>query len=570
MSPIDWAVLVGYLIFTTVLGAKLAGRQATIRDFFLGGRKLPWPAVAGSIIATEISAVTFIGAPAIVFAARGNFTYLQLAFGAILARVIIGIWFVPAFYEREIYSPYDYMGNRLGQRARSAATGLFVLGAILGQSVRVLITAVVLELISGIPIDYSIWVIGAIAVGWTLLGGITTVIWTDVIQFAVFVIGMIAALVFVVIELPGGWGEMIDVAAASDKFRFWNFDLDLTQAFTIWAALLANTIMCLSAYGTDQLIAQRMFCCKGPGPARKAIIASSVGQLLTLVALFVGVGLFAFYERFPLTGDAATLVAEQGDRIFPIFIIQQMPVGLVGLLIAGVFAAAISSLDSVLAALSQTVISGFYKPWREKRRHGGTEAPKHDDDRHYVYVSKCLVVVWGVLLCAVAQVAKLALDHYPDILSLALAMATYTFGAMLAAFALAFFKLNVNDRGIIWSAPISVLAVFGITWHQMWAQFATIIACLIILVSWLVLEWSARRATLAKSLTILLGVAVPVFLCCYHTHGIQALHYLSVAWPWNVPIGFVVAFVLGYALAQPRNSDANDLATDRTAIKARR
>ena len=337
-TVIDWIVLAGYLVFTTVLGAKLAGRQATIRDFFLGGRKLPWPAVAGSIIATEISAVTFLGAPAIVFAAGGNFTYLQLALGAILARIIIGIWFVPAFYEREIYSPYDYMGNRLGVQVRSVTTGLFMVGAILGQSVRVLLTALVLELMTGWPLGVSIWVIGLIAVAWTLLGGITTVIWTDVVQFIVFVVGIIIALVYVCIDLPGGFGEMVTVAVEADKFRFWNFSSDPNVAFTIWAALIANTFLCLNAYGTDQLIAQRMFCCKGPREARIAIIASSVGQLVTILALFVGVGLFAYYQRFELTGEAADLVGERIDRIFPIFILQNMPVGLVGLIIAGVFA----------------------------------------------------------------------------------------------------------------------------------------------------------------------------------------------------------------------------------------
>ena len=363
-----------YLALTTLLGARLAGKQATIRDFFLGGRKLPWPAVAGSIIATEISAVTFLAVPAIVFAQGGNFTYLQLGIGAVLARVIIGVWFVPAFYEREIYSPYEYMGQRLGTPVRTVTTGLFMLGAVLGQSVRVLLTAMVLQLMTGFPLGVSIWVIGAIAVAWTLLGGITTVIWTDVVQFGVFLIGLTAALVYVCVELPGGAREMIRVAAEADKFRFWNFSTDPNVAFTIWAALIANTFLCLNAYGTDQLIAQRMFCCRGKREARIAIITSSVGQLVAGLALFVGVGLYAYYHRFGLTGEAARLVADKGDRIFPVFILQKMPPGLVGLIIAGVFAAAISSLDSVLAALSQTVVSGFYKPWRERRRESEPEA----------------------------------------------------------------------------------------------------------------------------------------------------------------------------------------------------
>jgi len=574
-TAIDWAVLVGYLVFTTVLGAKLAGKQATIRDFFLGGRKLPWPAVTGSIIATEISAVTFLGAPAIVFAAGGDLTYLQLALGAILARVIIGVWFVPAFYEREIYSPYDYMGNRLGRPARSVTTGLFMLGAVLGQSVRVLLTALVLELMTGLPLSVAIWIIGAMAVAWTLLGGITTVIWTDVVQFVVFAIGIVAALVYVCIELPGGWDGMVSVAAEAGKFRLWNFSTDPNVAFTIWAALIANTVMCLNAYGTDQLVAQRIFCCKGPRQARIAIIASSVGQLVTLAALFVGIGLFAYYQHYPLTGEAADLVAERGDRVFPVFILQQMPVGLIGLIIAGVFAAAISSLDSVLAALSQTVISGFYRPWRE----GGAGVPpanegsvgvppaNHDgagsvegDGRHYVFVSKLLVVAWGIVLCAMAQVSKLAWDRYDDILNLALAMATYTGGPLLAAFCLAFFRLNVDHRGIVWSAPLSVLTVFAITWHQGWAQVTTIVVATAILLAWIAvlatrndLGSAAWWRDAVKTVLVALAGALAVFLCCFH-YGTGEVHYLTVAWPWNAPLGFTVAFTLGYLLARPQRA----------------
>ena len=558
-TPIDWAVLVGYLVFTTVLGAVLAGRQATIRDFFLGGRKLPWPAVSGSIIATEISAVTFIGAPAIVFAQGGDFTYLQLAFGAILARVIIGVWFVPAFYEREIYSPYDYMGNRLGRPARTATTGLFMLGAVLGQSVRVLLTALILQVITGLPLGYSIWIIGAVAVAWTLLGGITTVIWTDVVQFVVFVIGIVAALVYVVVHLPGGWGEMLAVADEAGKLRFWNFDLDPKQAFTIWAALIANTFMCLNAYGTDQLIAQRMFCCKGPRQARAAIIASSVSLVVTFLALLVGIGLYAFYLRNPMSGAAAEVVGERVDRIFPIFILQKMPEGLTGLIIAGVFAAAISSLDSVLAALSQTVISGFYKPWRERTNHRGPEAQKRrSEDRHYVRASRLFVIVWGIVLCAMAQVAELALARYGDILNLALAMATYTGGAMLAAFLLAFFRLNVDYRGIVWGAPLSVLAVFGITWHQPWAQVTTAIVAGGIALAWVVFgqrdsaDGAWRRA--GRTCAVFAGGGLAVFLCSFNYLAVDIVN-ITVAWPWNVPIGFAVAFSLGYLLARPAPSD---------------
>lgn len=536
---------------TTLLGARLAGRQATLRDFFLGGRKLPWYAVSGSIIATEISAVTFISVPAIVFAERGDLTYLQLALGAVLARIIIGIWFVPAFYEREIYSPYDYMGARLGPSVRTVTTGLFMLGAVLGQSVRVLLTALILQLMTGLPLGASIWTIGAVAVAWTLLGGITTVIWTDVIQFGVFVLGLVAALCYVVHELPGGAGEVLSVAAEAGKLRFWNFSVDPNVAFTIWAALLANTVLCLNAYGTDQLIAQRMFCCRGPREARAAIIVSSVGQIVTVVALAVGLGLYAFYQHRPLTGDAATLVAERVDRIFPLFILREIPAGLTGLIIAGVFAAAISSLDSVLAALSQTVVSTFYRPWREAK------ATARPDERHYVRASRVVVVLWAVLLCAMAQITVLALERYGDILNLALAMATYTGGAMLAAFFLAFLHLNVDARGILVSAPLSVITVLAVSWHEPWAIYTTTTLAALTLTGWIVGVFIRpggrhphRWRDVPATVLVAAAGALAVFICSYKAPGSE--QPLTVAWPWNVPIGFTVAFGVGYLLARPR------------------
>ena len=231
---IDWAIVVGYLAFTTYLGAKLAGRQATIRDFFLGGRKLPWYAVSGSIIATEISALTFIGVPFLVFKPEGNFTYLQLGvFGSFFARIIVGYVLVPVYYKREIYSPYDYMGNQLGGRVRSMTTVLFAFGGMLAQSARVYLTAEVLLVVmrdqlttlagnTGIPaLAWSIIIIGAVSVAWTLIGGITTVIWTDVILFLVFLLGAFVALGTIAVQLPGGWGEMFRVGFAADESGIW-------------------------------------------------------------------------------------------------------------------------------------------------------------------------------------------------------------------------------------------------------------------------------------------------------------------------------------------------------------
>jgi Na+/proline symporter len=495
--------------------------------------------------------------PAVVFAQGGDLTYLQLGIGAILARLIVGLIFVRAFYEREIYSPYDYVGARLGAPARTATTWLFVLGAVLGQSVRVLLTAKILELISGIPMSGSIWLIGAFAAGWTLLGGITTVIWTDVIQFFVFLLAMAAGLGFVLHTLPGGWAELWQTAAASGKTRLWNLTTDPSVAFTLWAALVGNTVMCLGAFGTDQMMAQRMFCCRGPRQATYAIIASSVGQLVAVLAALVGLGLFAFYQRpdHALTGGALALATESKDSIFPYFILTEMPTGLVGLIIAGIFAAAISSLDSALAALAQTVVTGIYRPWRERTVHPGGDAPA--DERHYLRVSKVLVVVWALVLSGMAQVSLLALDRYGDILNLALAMATYTWGALLAAFLVALLRVPVDHRGVVWGAPLSVLAVFAVTWHQPWAHVVTAAVGGAVTLGWFIgvccqpMDSPGDRRRAWLGLTVVAATAAAAFgACAYRDATGQPLR---LAWPWSVPIGLAVAFALACLLGRPRS-----------------
>jgi len=583
----DWAVVFGYLVFTTILGGALAGKQATIRDFFLGGRKLPWYAVSGSIIATEISAVTFVGVPAIVYGTGGNFTYLQLGlFGSILARIIIAWFFVPAYYQREIYSPYDYMANELGNRIRTVTTCLFTLGSMLAQGARVYLTALILDLIIGPSLfgtlaettgtetmTWSIFLIGLIAVIWTLMGGITTVIWTDVILFLVFFFGAFIAFGFVIAKLPGDlWeslgymfstGYQAQECGALGKFTWFDSSISPSKQFTIWTAIIASTWGGLGSYGTDQLLTQRMFCCKGAREARKAIIASSASQIITVVMLFVGVGLFAFYNSFPLTGENAALVAEKTDRIFPIFIIQELPWGITGLLIAGIFAAAISSLDSILAALSQTTITAFYLPWRKRYRYRPVDQSM--EDRSVVFVSRLLVIFWGIILCLMAHVADAASGKFPEILNLALSMAGYTVGALLAGFMLAFLQLNIDDRGFVWSAPLSVLMVFAIVWHHPWTITVCWIGAAMILIAWLMVHAENKHSNhlLLRTIILVLGLGLMLWINFNGYFEVETVlataevKYTTIAWPWFPVIGSIVAFVFGYLLAGRKQKDTH-------------
>ena len=461
-KPLDWIVLFGYLGLTTWVGHRMRGRQASISDFFAGGRSLPWLAVSGSIIATEISGVTFIGVPGGVMAANGNFTYLIWAIGSIIGRIVVGVVFTKVFYEENIYSPYDYMGRRIKPQLKTLATIFFTIGSILAQSVRVLVAAIPLMIVTPLSFEVCIVIIGVFAIGWTLMGGMRTVIWTDVMQFFLFSAGGLITLFWVGSHLGPGWSE---IAAEAGKMKWLNLEAGVSDAFkfTFWVAIFAVPFQNLGAYGVDQLNAQRMFCCKNAGDARKAIIWSSVGQLVTLLMLMVGAALFVWYATHPPEGDAATQMAWNAEtgtpgsaetgRVFPIWIVQELPAGLSGLILGGLFAAAISSLDSILAALSQTTVSVLYKP----DDHAGEEA-----QRALVQKSRMWVIIWGLFLTGFTLLMRVIQEATSvQIIPMAFGMTAYTMGPLLGMFLCALVGRGAF-KGLLVGSLISFVGVLFI------------------------------------------------------------------------------------------------------------
>ena len=458
-TSLDWAVVLGYMLFTTWIGHALSGKNVTIRDFFLGGRSLPWWAVSGSMVATEISALTFIGVPGGVYALQGDWTYLQWGIGSIIARVLVGCWLVPLYFREEIYSPYDYMGAKLGEGVRRLVTVLFSLGAILGQSVRVLVTALILETVTGLSTEVCIVLIGAFAVVWTLMGGMRTVIWTDVIQFGIFIFGGLLAFGWLAGHL--GWETIAEVNRHAgpdgtiDKLRIFDFTLPWDQPllhYTFWVGVIAMPFQNLAAFGTDQLNAQRIFCCGTPRDARKAMIWSSVSLLTTLLMLAVGSGLFAWYQLKGLSPDEAAKFAENQNYVFPVWITTVLPPGLTGLILAGAFAAAISSLDSVLAALSQTSLSAWY---------GRERLEKEGQGPAMVRRSRIAVVVWAALLSAFAVMLAggYAKSDNKNLIDLAFGMVAYTYGPLLGILLAAVLPGRRSLNGLFIGAAISILLV---------------------------------------------------------------------------------------------------------------
>jgi len=569
LSALDWS-LVALVLVTTMLVGWIAGRRGSVREFFLGGRKLPWWAVSASLAATEISALTMVSVPALVFAPGGDLTYLQIAlFGNVLARGIVAWVLVPAWFEREIYSPYDYVEARLGVRARQMTSALFAGGAVLAQGARLYVTALVLEvllrdqfaaLVAGTPLStlaLSIGVLGAVSLVWTLAGGMAGVVWADLFLFAVFAAAALTALWFAVQGLDVGVERLWQVGVDARKFDFLDFDRSPARAYTFWAALFAASWGGVGAYGMDQLMAQRVFCCADLRAARKAILWSSLSVLVTAVVALVGVALYAWYERRPLQGEALELYSANADRILPIFVLQAVPSPWKGLIVAGIFAAAISTLAGVFTALSHTALANLYDPWRD--------AQHPDAERRRLRAARTFVLGAGLALCASALLMKRLRDGYPSVLDLGLAMAGFTQGALLASFFLAWLARRPDGSGFLWSAPLSVLWVFGLSQHGPHTARACWLAGALLFLLWLACRvrpnWSdARRRLGLAGQTLALAAALvgvawanqhALFLAPTSAHAAPEYALQPLQFPWYVPVGSVIAYVFGQLLARP-------------------
>ncbi len=542
-GPLDWLILAALLVGLTLLSRSLSRRQKTERDYFAGSRNLPWPAVAASLVATEISAVTYISLPSIVQRPGGNLTYLQIGlFGYIAARLLVARFLLPAYYRHDVMSPYDLIERRLGDSGaavRKTATGLFWLGGVLAQSARVYLSAVVLAVLlhrelgwlertTGVPPHVAaVAAVVVIAVVWTWLGGIAAVVWTDAVLFLLFLVGAAVTLGVVVREIEAGVSSTLSAAWAAGKFTLFDLTPSLSVPYTLWAALIGATIGGVAAFGTDQLMAQRLFCCRSARDARLAVAASGVSVLVSFLFALVGIGLWAYYEQAPLQGAAAQIVAEQPDRIFAVFAVEAVAAGLKALVVAGALAAAVSSLDSILAALAQTTAALL----RSRARFGSG-----------VRLPRLLVLGWGLVLGLTSLSMDTVAARHDALLDLALAMAGYTGGALLAAVALALAPLGRDGRGFLWSGPLSVLAVLAAVWHQPLAGWICLLGGGVLLAAWLRMD---GRGRFGASLLLILGVGGVLALWRWaEGPGGEVL-----AWPWYVPLGASVAWLWGLGLS---------------------
>lgn len=577
LSALDWSIVAGVLALSTLIGFAL-GKHASLRDYFLGGRRLPWWVVSASIIATEISAVTIIAIPWTVYRPGGDMTTLSLlVIGSILARIGIAWWLVPLYFARDVYSPYDLFGERLGEGARRMASLLFVVGNVLSQGARVYLTALVLEVVlheelasfaasTGLPtLAIAVGVVSLFAILWTWFGGVAAVAWTDFVLLIVFVASAVAILLVIANGLDAGFDRIVQVGIDSHRFHFLDFDTHPGRAYTFWAAALASSFGNFGAYGVDQMVAQRLLCCRDARDARKAILWSSVAMGVTLLVAVVGVGLVAWYEQHLMSDAGVALVASANDRIVPVFVMEYLPNGLRGLVIAGILAAAIDTLDSALSALSQTAVSAAWMPWRRWRaRRAAAALDPAREDRAAVRTSRAFVLFFGVVLGLIGVAMQDVAVRYGSVLDLALSMPGYTRGALLAGMLLVLSRAPVDGSGFVWAAPISALFVFCCAWHGPRTEQLAPALAFTIAASWAFLRaWPDLRAGAGIGRAAFQAgvVALALALCVWvgrhgelwwQPVGSEPGRWLTLAFPWFEPAGCVLAFALAHLLARDR------------------
>lgn len=493
-SAIDYLVLLFYLAGITIFGVRFRRSQRTVKDYFLGDKNTSWIVISLSIVATETSTLTLIGVPALAYTnyakpeQGGNFTYLQVVLGYMLGRVLISLLFIPAYFRGNLLTAYELLKNRFGVQAKNFAASLFLVMRALAEGVRVFAASLVLSAVLGASLPglphlwlWSIIIVGLLTLIYTFEGGIAAVIWTDLIQLVIYIGGSLLAAYELLHLVPGGWQAIAAEASAAGKFQFVSFKFDLSVPFTFWAGLLGGTFLTMASHGTDQLLVQRLLTCRNKRESQKALVLSGF-VVFVQFALFltIGVMLFAYYKFFPLQTKLAS-----NDEIFPTFIVQRLPHGISGLVIAAIFAAAMSNLSGSLNSLSSSTVIDFYKPL----------VKPHATDEDLLKLSRWLTAGWGLVLICIAILAR----SWGSVFTTGLTIASLVYGPMLGAFLLGVLTKRANQIGVMCGMALSLASMLIIK-----IQFAAAIAW-----TWYVLIGTAICFAFGYAVSLLKGASVP-------------------------------------------------------------
>lgn len=484
-TALDVVVLLAYLAGTTVLGVWLGRDQKTARDYFVADKAIPWWAILFSVVATETSALTFISIPGVAY--LGNLTFIQVALGYLIGRIVVSYTLLPRYYEGELVTAYSLLERRFGIGTRRFASVTFMVTRAFGDSVRVFATAIPIALILGpqVPREYvgpvSILLLGVFTIIYTYHGGMRAVVWTDVVQTLVYLLGALAAAWLIGRGVPDGWSGILASAGAEGKLRLFDLSLGLDKPYTLAAGLIGGAFLSMASHGADQLIVQRLLAAPSVKGARKALIGSGVAVILQfLLFLLIGTGLYAYYQSRQFTSP---------DEIFPSFIVDVMPPGLTGLVVAAILAAAMSTVSGSLNSLSAATTHDIYLP-----------LTRRDPDHPSVLkMGKIFTLFWAVILIGGALLYH---QEGTPVVVVALSIASFTYGGLLGGFGLALFWSRAVQRDAITGMAVGIFAMTLIVFAK---------------------QISAASPSLAPSLA----------------------PFASIAWPWYVLIGTVITMAAG-------------------------
>lgn len=459
ISVIDLAIILVYLVLVAVIGSFSGGKQRTTQDYFMGGKSVPWWAVSFSIVAAETSSLTFISIPGLAYIANLNF--LQLTIGYLIARILIARLFLPAYRQGNLETAYNFLENRFGPRIRRYASSVFLFTRIAADGVRLFSTAIPLALIfKTIPAlnnwpDFHIYIAAIILIAmvsfiYTFTGGIKGVIWADVLQMFIYIGGAVLAIWILSGHIPGSF----NIASIDNKLNIFNLDFGssigdfFARPYTLISSLLGGIFLSLASHGTDQLIVQRLLTTRTLRDSQKAIIGSGI-MVMIQFALFMIVGILLFVFFAGQQPAMANAPFQKADEIFPYFIIHYLPVGVKGIIIAGLFAAAISTLAGSITSLSSSAMLDLYKPLFGKK-----EWIKNE-----LQLSRIFTLIWaGILTC----VAFLFIQVQQSVVEIALGIASITYGGLLGTFLLGLFFKSVTQNSALFGFTLGILGMLVI------------------------------------------------------------------------------------------------------------
>lgn len=464
-KTLDYVIIVVFLIGTAAFGIITGGKQKTIKDYFLGSKNIPWWAVCFSIVAAETSTLTFISIPGLAYLTNLNF--LQVTFGYLIGRILVAVILLPAYSKGELLTVYTFLEKRFGGKTRSFASIIFLFTRTAADGVRLFATAIPLKLMLNIDYPLAIAIIAVITLVYTYTGGMKGVIWVDVMLMFIYFGGALISAGYLINLIPGGLGTVTESAFADNKFSILNLGFDngiagfFSQPYTLLGGLIGGAFLSMASHGIDQLIVQRLLSTKNLRDGQKAIVGSGIIVILQFaIFLLVGVMLYAFYGKLEV----------KSDEIFPMFIINVLPAGISGIIVAGLFAAAMSTLAGSMTSLASSTMNDLYIPFWGKNL----------DERKKLIRSRMFTVFWaGMLVIS----AIFFMESSRAVVEIALSIASFTYGGLLGTFLLGILNKNAKQEdalagftaGIFIMISVISLKLVAWTWYTIIGVAATVL-----------------------------------------------------------------------------------------------